>query len=1482
MSTRDDWRLDWITRFTDQRLHDRHRSDRAQLPFVAPEDREDHRRQLEESTGLPNVTGVAMAALLAAGAYVGVKHFPSGLVRRASQFTRGKLEGLASHQKTKGWYEKIRQAFSRSGPADINRGVARGIVDENLAKDIQMAQDLFSTQSGYIGNREAAISALLQRYASSNPYQIPIGEYPQQIRHLANMPAFRAAATRMGLQPGQIAQTLSQAAQQPRIQTLGDLARKVASARIPFTTWRPLELLFPTEMVGRTPTLARLAKEVLPEPGEATEGIFAGGRLFKVEEFRLGSQLYKAISAEPAGEGYRLGRLGSGMGRAAAERLGGTLARPLEHILAERPELESPKNLWHRMERAALEIGQRYGIGPQYSTRIRFGGRGRQIVDTIRGAALRGQVEFESVPNQVWGVTPEGAWLRKMFGRLGLSGLGPVQDIKDLSWFERMKLRMGIEPARAMEKVVGGRTVRQRVPIARLLNDKGAPIINRIPFNKTSALQGEFYAFKGARQGLMDWFNYHINRPTWLLQEMTGMGLKAGKGPAESMWKIGTRVVLPAYFGWQALQYGEYKSRRWFGLGPISGPAYLYTKTRTEAQRLLDSVGITEKAEELEEKFPGMIESPFSKGLAITGGTFGGAMIGRKIGAGKGGAIGAALGLTGGLLFATGVTQDAETLRELYQGEREVPVHADRWWVLGRQPFGGSRIKYWRKHWFAEMMSNYRDKAIYGSEKESWRGSWLPTPENWFLLKNLYDPYYVENLNYHERPYPTTSPLFEDVPLVGPIAGATIGRLIKPTRYRRVEMPGNEGLPRDVMQGQGEAVAMGLGPAPIPKPIPRTKWTMQQLTGETLHRLFDWTGLPGFMVGAMKENITGQRGWFEDETVMAASGMMTSSERNFYDKNLGGLLGMTEFFRRFVPKKRHTGIYNPIENVAPEWLPGHRSVFPGDRAGYIDFHKGDPFVALEKGEARLPGRGYEALHELHSGTPGVYDAFDRFKILSDVAPYSESFKHYKRLIEQQVQQGVLSDQDVKRYYQAIDQQQMRAESKVSSYNNRFSTGAFATDQVTINRILSPTRFQVSEMPGVTFQMAGVKDRPADMNATELGQYKRLANKMYAMHGDQVRMTWGGPGVETPAIIEDVNRNAIEAGLEADRLSGLGYRAKYGGGGLPSVWENLIHTQLPGPFDYPRVKWMGTRSAIEEYEQFQVYGTADTNWSHPFKNYVLPWYHSFSHTQTAESMRARQITEYMDHLKYVKNQRLTGYAEQVGNVQLAESFHQRGGQTMVALNANQPNYWRDVYAAMPPAERPYFNVFAGTTSEEEQERIIQAVPDYMRRQYIGLWKRKMPMGDQFDSPVLQHYANLADKESRVPPDERVAEFFASHPTPPKDWMGWHPGVDLEGITIKTANQEGIDIHQLGYWESQALQAERMYPFVEPIPMDAGPDLDLRDDVLKDMHRDGYEELDSVPTWDEEGSTTIKLKRRRSRYLQMLDSPYNASRYTGGTW
>ncbi len=68
----------------------------------------------------------------------------------------------------------------------------------------------------------------------------------------------------------------------------------------------------------------------------------------------------------------------------------------------------------------------------------------------------------------------------------------------------------------------------------------------------------------------------------------------------------------------------------------------------------------------------------------------------------------------------------------------------------------------------------------------------------------------------------------------------------------------------------------------------------------------------------------------------------------------------------------------------PSWLPGDDYM--------TNFKKGDPYVRVDDGYARLPGAGYEALHpELKGVNPEEYPDIHKLRILADVAPYSREY-----------------------------------------------------------------------------------------------------------------------------------------------------------------------------------------------------------------------------------------------------------------------------------------------------------------------------------------------------------------------------------------------------------------------------------------------------------------------------------------------------------
>ena len=123
--------------------------------------------------------------------------------------------------------------------------------------------------------------------------------------------------------------------------------------------------------------------------------------------------------------------------------------------------------------------------------------------------------------------------------------------------------------------------------------------------------------------------------------------------------------------------------------------------------------------------------------------------------------------------------------------------------------------------------------------------------------------------------------------------------------------------------------------------------------GEQYNWLGDIAGLKGF---ALQTFVTGEAN--TKARVIEDSGYAYSFNDSFWDMNLGGMGGnLSEISRRFIPKRNNSTEYvNPIRNTMPSWMPGSNY--------FTDFKHGDPYSKIENGEERLPGEGYERLHNI--------------------------------------------------------------------------------------------------------------------------------------------------------------------------------------------------------------------------------------------------------------------------------------------------------------------------------------------------------------------------------------------------------------------------------------------------------------------------------------------------------------------------------------
>src|SRR5580698_5959802 len=129
---------------------------------------------------------------------------------------------------------------------------------------------------------------------------------------------------------------------------------------------------------------------------------------------------------------------------------------------------------------------------------------------------------------------------------------------------------------------------------------------------------------------------------------------------------------------------------------------------------------------------------------------------------------------------------------------------------------------------------------------------------------------------------------------------------------------------------------------------------------------------------------------------------MDSLSRQYYERNLGagmfvspetenGLVGYSEPLRRFIQHEGFTPQVNEIANDMPSWIPGEDHL--------INFRKGDPYIKVDEGYARLPGSGYAALHpDVEGLDPEDYPDIEKMRILADVAPYSREYQKYSAII----------------------------------------------------------------------------------------------------------------------------------------------------------------------------------------------------------------------------------------------------------------------------------------------------------------------------------------------------------------------------------------------------------------------------------------------------------------------------------------------------
>lgn len=346
----------------------------------------------------------------------------------------------------------------------------------------------------------------------------------------------------------------------------------------------------------------------------------------------------------------------------------------------------------------------------------------------------------------------------------------------------------------------------------------------------------------------------------------------------------------------------------------------------------------------------------------------------------------------------------------------------------------------------------------------------------------------------------------------------------------------------------------------------------------------------------------------------------------------------------------------------------------------------------------------------------LYDPISRFKILGDVAPYSENYRHYQKIIDNMN----LTEAEQKEV-DGVTERVSKVKEKIRITPYKFKTADIEKRTVTIDKVLDNGTVLVKGMDN-PLKLAGLNFSTTKEDAGPQKKVKILGHNFkygggevdnktmqllrrrlrsgskieIGINADELRRTNRDTYKTISAVFDvndktNLNKMLIERGYAEENKkddSATGIHARYSKKEIAygSLFETISHRDTPF-----HTKFMQARSALEQYERRDVYGKDWQSWAHPIDDFLVPSFQNtirknpllaagtgafigslFGRTNTGKIIggtigaslalggavavktkeaatgkayipkrreKEREMNEYIDMLKYVKNRKL---------------------------------------------------------------------------------------------------------------------------------------------------------------------------------------------------------------------------------------------------
>jgi hypothetical protein len=303
--------------------------------------------------------------------------------------------------------------------------------------------------------------------------------------------------------------------------------------------------------------------------------------------------------------------------------------------------------------------------------------------------------------------------------------------------------------------------------------------------------------------------------------------------------------------------------------------------------------------------------------------------------------------------------------------------------------------------------------------------------------------------------------------------------------------------------------------------------------------------------------------------------------------------------------------------------------------------------------------------------------------------------------------------------------------------------------------------------------------------------------------------------------------------------------------IGGYWEMLKKVGRANPVEHliplsPVHKFAGALDPISEYESKNVYSVASPSWGDPLDDFVAPAVTNaarmfgYDGIPQAESQR-RELTGYFDKLEFMKYKKLEGAARAQDDGSAAFAYARKAEYTM--YGADPYGTVDSIMKSLPREEKPFFKDFIAAETSEEKGRILELVPEYTKKFYLGQWQKQIhaslaAKGDLSSDEVSmvqqieaaralegesssrstwgEYQSEVASGSVRANtfPDfirgKRLGGYFDDESpldAPPTDWLGYDPAIAMDDVKLRVVENLGLDHHDFNIWEDDVAMARR---------------------------------------------------------------------------